>query len=107
MDEVVLEVRNGDEWNVVGTVSDVEPPGSISIHDTDVRQVYMFGWFEGVAGVWRSTLGTDLETPSFRTITTVGFEQLCALGDGPFELAGIVGDTHAQLRFRLHTTAPM
>ena len=99
MNEVLIEVNVHGDWKTVGSVSEVEPPGSIS-DETGGRQVYMFGWYEGVVGVWRSHLGIDAETPAFREITTTGFDRLADLAE-PYELTRVVRGEQQRLRFRL------
>lgn len=68
MREVVVEIEKPDgEWHRVGSVSEVEPPGSISSDDPAGRNVYVFGWHQGRVGVWH-VWGVDLATPAFRQV---------------------------------------
>jgi hypothetical protein len=79
--EVVLEFDAPEGWRRLGSVSDAEPPGSIS-SDGPPRQVYLFGWLDGSPGVWRSVAGIDVETPAIREVSTLGLERLADLSDG-------------------------
>lgn len=98
----VVEVSVGDHaghWKVIGEISEPEPCGSMSSHEPEGRQVYMFGWRDDKPGVWRSVRGFDVENPAFREVNAIDLEQLSDLAE-PFEL-----DVHHErlgvLRLRL------
>jgi hypothetical protein len=102
--EVVLEVEDAPAvWRSLGSVAEVEPPGSISSNDPTGRQVYLFGWYDNGVGVWRSHGGFDAETPVVREITTTGFDRLADLTEGPYEMDWFVPNYGRQrARFRLN-----
>jgi hypothetical protein len=99
--EVLFEVRSSAGWTRVGSVSDVEPPGSFSSLEPTGRQVYMFGWYDERPGVWRSHGGVDSENPAVRAITTTGFDQLADLAAGPHEMDVWLAAGRRRVRFTL------
>lgn len=60
----------------------------------------MFGWLEGVPGVWESSAGADVETEAVRAIASLGFEQLSDLAE-PYEATIVRRGTPMQVRFTL------
>lgn len=96
--EVVMELKGPGGWVTIGSVAEVEPPGSISSDDRP-RQVYLFGWHQGTVGVWRSGGGLDVETPAFREIVSNHLELLSDLAK-PFQLSIRRGPTKAERRLR-------
>lgn len=99
MTQVVLELRDSRFcWVEIGSVAEADPPGSISSDDS-IRQVYMFGWFDGEVGVWQSRVGVDIENSVFRTIIAAQLDLLSDLSE-PFELTITRGPTKVQRRLR-------
>jgi hypothetical protein len=85
--EVVLEVRQPSGWHRVGSVSELEPPGSLHSEEPDgYRYVYLFGWWQDTPGVWISVGGVDVGNDAVREISTVGLRQLADLSEGPYGL---------------------
>jgi hypothetical protein len=95
--EVALDVQIGGEWRHVGGVAEVEPCGSLS-SDDGRREVIVFGFRDGTAGVWRSVGGLDAETTLGRTILTTGMEMLSDLSR-PLELTVWRNGQHVRARF--------
>lgn len=86
MKGIVIEVRRPTgEWAHVGSVSEMEPPGSMSSDTPLGRRVIMFGWYGGEPGVWESVGGVDMENVAVREIATAGFTRLSDLAE-PFEI---------------------
>jgi hypothetical protein len=98
--EVVLEVLGAPGWIRVGGVGPDEPPGSMSLNDWDGRDVVMFGWWEGIPGIWRSVGGVDVETGSWREIHSLGLEQLSDLAQPYVRDYGLAG-ARRRIRWRL------
>jgi hypothetical protein len=82
----ILEVKYGDSWRLIGSQTETDPPGSISsTSPSGEREVYMFGWWDGAPGVWRSSGGADVETSEIRFLMVEGeLEQLSDLTE-PWE----------------------
>lgn len=96
----MLDTRNpAGEWERLGSVSEVEPPGSISSRSGEAREVYVFGWLEGVCGVWRSVAGVDVENDAVREVTSLGFDLVSDLAQ-PLEMPVITMRGRVQVRFR-------
>jgi hypothetical protein len=102
MDEVLMEAQTAQGWTRIGSVSEVEPPGSLSHTGPGGRQVLMFGFYDGAAGVWESQLGFDVENSAVREITTLGLERLSDLAE-PFYLEVVRTGIRMPLRFTLRT----
>ena len=103
----MMEIESGSgDWIEVGSVAESEPCGSVSSHDPDGRQVLLFGFMDGAAGVWRSLAGVDVESVAVRVVHSTGFEQLSDLAE-PYErevALGIFtekGPTCKRVRWRL------
>jgi len=100
MDQVLMEVQRGDgTWRRVGSVSEVEPPGSISA-DAPHRRVLMFGWYQDRPGVWESRGGIDASTELARMITTTALDLLSDLAE-PYYVETYHRGLRMQLRFTL------
>jgi hypothetical protein len=104
---VQLDVELPDNgWSRVGQVAEGEPAGSFSDHG-DGRNVYVFGWLEGVGpGVWRSVGGVDVETPEFRSVHSLGFERVADLTVGPFEMQLSLARGPQRVRFSTGESEP-
>ncbi len=85
MREVVLEVKTTEGWEVVGGVSEVEPPGSFTSRSGDAREVYMFGFYEGGPGVWLSVGGWDTNNDAVREVHSLGWDRVSDLAE-PFRM---------------------
>lgn len=83
-EEVLVETLAPGGWVSIGTVSEVEPPGSMSSFDDEGRRVLVFGWWDGKPGVYQSRAGFDIETEAFRQIETLGLDLLSDLTE-PYE----------------------
>lgn len=99
--EVVLEAKGASGWVRAGSVGDAEPPGSLSSAEPNGRQVYIFGWWEGAPGVWRSHGGLDAGNDALRAITTSGFDRLADLTAGPHEMTVWLPTGPKSVRFTL------
>ena len=77
----------GQPWRPLPSVTPNGPPGSVSTDpDHGEREVYLFGWVDGAAGVWRSVAGFDVEVADVRLIATLeGLEQVSDLAE-PYEM---------------------
>lgn len=99
MTAVVVQVRRGGEWADAGAVPESQA-GSLSSDDPAGRQLFIFGWLDGVPGVWRSESGADLERGSIRLVLSDGVTRLADLsGGGWHELAIRRGADSIQVRF--------
>lgn len=96
---VALELHNGTRWMPAGSVDEYAPPGSLSSAEPAGRQVYVFGFIDGTAGVWRSIGGADIETPAARAIISAALVVLSDLAQ-PCEL-NITRRDGGALRVRL------
>ncbi len=102
---VLLEMKIDDIWTQIGSISEIEPSGSISNEEDDGRQVYMFGWHEGDGPcVWRSLGGSDLANDVIREISTLGLEKLADLKEGPYEMDFYRAAGSMPIRFRESST---
>lgn len=89
--EVTVELLVGDEVIPVGSVSEAEPPGSISSQELTGRRVFVFGWYEGEPGVWESH-GADIESSLARQLMSARLVKLSDLTES-YEQAIWRGDT--------------
>ena len=103
MREVILETEAEDGWSRIGSQSEVEPPGSFDTEGPVGREVILFGWYEGKAGVWQSRAGIDQANAAVRVIDSIGLDLLSDLAE-PYEFnrRGRLGVQ--RLRFRLEET---
>lgn len=102
MKVVLLEIQKDGEWRTIGSVSELEPPGSISSEEPGGRQVYSFGWLLGSGpGVWRSVAGADLENEAVRLVVSTGYEIVAELTDWPCELSWWRWGEGHPVRFRV------
>lgn len=101
MRRVTLELQDlAGRWVDAGAVAEAEPPGSLSSTPPgQARQVFVFGWWEGGPGVWRSQAGVDVASPAIREVHTSGLERLADLESGPFQMEVWVKRRAAQVRF--------
>lgn len=78
--ELVLEVWVPSEgWRESGRLTENDPLGTVS-SDEEPRQLYLFGWDNGVARVWRSVAGIDIADAAMRLVVpTHGLERLADL----------------------------
>lgn len=81
MRQVLMEAHLPGGWGRVGSVAEVEPPGSLSCDGPLGRRVLVFGWRDDQPGVWKSRGGMDIETEAFREIFTTGLERLSDLSE--------------------------
>jgi len=81
-----MEVQQpSGDWTRVGSVGEVEPPGSLSDEGPSGRRVLVFGWYQDSPGVWESRAGVDVETSAVRGIASVGLDRLSDLAE-PYHL---------------------
>lgn len=78
-----VEVNRIGEWRELESVG-ADLMGSIS-DLTHGRDVLLFGWHDGVPGVWRSTGGYDRELAGLRGVNSLGLELLSDLSE-PYEM---------------------
>ena len=91
--------RDGEHWDAVGpALGPDDMLGSFS-DLTSGRDVYMFGFRDGIPGLWRSMGGTDEEFGELRKTSTLGLEPISTLMT-PHEMV-IVHPTQGMLRIRL------
>ena len=91
--------KDGETWESVGPgVGPDDMLGSFS-DLTSGRDVYMFGFREGLPGLWRSMGGTDEEFGELRKTSTLGLEPISTLMQ-PHEMV-IVHPTAGMIRLRL------
>lgn len=84
MREVVVESLTPQGWTQIGSVSEVEPPGSMSSVDALGRRIIVFGWYQNKPGVYESRGGYDVESEAFRQIESLGLDPLSDLTQ-PYE----------------------
>lgn len=83
---VVLEAHGSPTWLPVGfPLTQDDAPASVTSDEPDGRQVYLFGWIAGAAGVWRSAAGIDVADSAVRVIASLDLRRLSTL-DEPYEL---------------------
>jgi hypothetical protein len=99
---VMMDVRGPLDWVRVGSVSEIEPCGSLSSDDPAGRQVYVFGFRDDTPGVWRAVGGVDVYNSAVRQIATTGLECLSDLAE-PYELEVVRAGHLVRLRFRVAT----
>ena len=80
----MVETLTPQGWAGIGSVSEVEPPGSMSTDSALGRRVIVFGWYQGKAGVYESRGGYDVESEAFRQIESLGLDLLSDLSQ-PYE----------------------
>lgn len=85
MTRLEVAIRRGDMWRVLGTIGDGDREGSMSSITPAGRQIYVFGWRDGLPGVWRSESGIDVETGDIRVVSSFGWEEISDLEE-PLEL---------------------
>ena len=91
--------KDGESWEAVGPgVGPDDMLGSFS-DVTSGRDVYLFGWRDGLPGLWRSIGGVDEEFGELRKTTTTGLEPVSTLMT-PYEMV-IVHPTQGMLKVRL------
>lgn len=92
----------GHQWRTLGVLTPESRPGSMSSIDPDGRQVYLFGWINGEAGVWRSDVGVDVEDHDLRLISTSKLSLVANPRYGPVEMVwNRPGEVPIPLRFTL------
>jgi hypothetical protein len=84
---IYMKPKGWDEWKRVDPpLGEDDPTGSMSSEPPEGdRDVFMFGFYEGAPGVWRSKLGLDIETAHIRALASVELEQLSDLAE-PYEV---------------------
>jgi hypothetical protein len=105
---VVFEMYADGEWQRVGSVSDIEPPGTFSTHTPTGRDVYAFGWHDGQGpAVWKSTGGFDVANEAVRALYSTGLEIVDLLDDEhSVHLEFQRGALALPVRFRYERAAP-
>jgi hypothetical protein len=88
----------GFTWTPTGEVGPDDMLGSFSDLFSG-RDVYLFGWREGIPGLWRAVGGVDQEVGELRKIETTGLEPVSDLIE-PHEMS-IVHPTAGAIRIRL------
>ena len=97
--KILCEVtKDGKTWAEAGRIGPNDMLGSFS-DLTSGRDVYMFGFRQGVPGLWRSIGGTDEEFGDLRKTSTFGLEDVSTLID-PHEMT-IVHPTQGMINIRL------
>lgn len=100
-----MEVQRGDgTWGPVGSVGEVEPPGSLSSDEAGGRRVILFGWYDDTPGVWESVAGADVETSAVRGIATLGLNRLSDLHE-PYYIEIYRRGLRMPVRFTLQETS--
>jgi hypothetical protein len=96
---VLLEAGVAGQWREGAAIRPGDALGSISRIEATGRQVYLFGFQDGVAGVWRSTGGIDRgDGTPVREVRSIGLDLVSDLAQ-PLELAASHG--RPAIRFRL------
>jgi hypothetical protein len=90
--------EDGQIWESTGSVGADDMLGSFS-DLTSGRDVYLFGWRDGVPGLWRAMGGADEQVGEFLKIETLGLEPVSDLID-PHEMV-IVHPNVGMIRIRL------
>jgi hypothetical protein len=98
---VFFEIYRAGNWRRMGALAEMEACGSVTSHDPDGRQVFLFGWLDGSPGVWRSVGGIDMANDAFREVHTLGLERLADLTTGPFERPLVTQAGTVRARWRL------
>lgn len=104
MRQVVCEVATTADgpWRQVGSVSEVESPGSMSSDGPGGRRVIIFGWYQDEPGVWESIGGLDLANDAVRQIMALdGIERLADLDERPYQLEVYRKGIRLNVRFTL------
>jgi hypothetical protein len=89
---------DGKEWVETGLVGPDDMLGSFT-DLTSGRDVYVFGWHDGMPGLWRAVGGTDEEFGELRKISTFDLELVTPLIN-PHEMI-IVHPSVGMIRVRL------
>lgn len=85
--EVVLELKDGGSWRLLGSVASFEPPGVVSDKTTEGRQVYVFGWRDGEGpAVWRSAAGGDVANAAVWLLHSERLDLVGDLAKAPYEM---------------------
>lgn len=96
----------GTGWTQLGTISVDEPPASIQNYASGRREIYLFGWYNGERGIWRSKAGADASNAAVRSVLSRELEHLSSL-DEPLEMLVQSQPTGPVLKVRFSaTTAP-
>jgi hypothetical protein len=90
--------RDGKEWMKTGEVGPDDILGSFS-DVTSGRDVYLFGFRDGVPGLWRAVGGSAEEFGELRKVSTYDLELVSPLFQ-PHEMV-VVHPTQGMLRIRL------
>jgi hypothetical protein len=102
---VIFELDLGG-WQQLGALEEMETCGSISSHEPGGRQVILFGWIDGVPGVWRAD-GFDVANDAIREIHAFSpLERLADLAAGPYEREVRTKAGPARARWRLVREEP-
>lgn len=84
---MVLQVFSADGWRKAQKTLEEKgatPLGSLSsCGGAGPRELYIFGWLNGVAGVWRSLGGVDVEVGPLRAVMATGGLELLHQFSGP------------------------
>lgn len=99
---VIFEAYQDGCWKRIAALAEMEPCGSVTSHDPDGRQVFLFGWLDSMPGVWRSVGGLDVSNDAVREVRpALGLERLADLTTGPFERSLVAGAGTVRARWRL------
>lgn len=84
---IFMQPHGHSEWHRVDpALTPQDPTGSMSSEPPEGdRDLFMFGFYEGAPGVWRSKAGVDIETSDVRAMVSTGLERLSDLSE-PFEV---------------------
>lgn len=107
MREVAVEILTPAGWTGIGSVSEAEPPGSMSSVDAlGRRSIIVFGWYRNKPGVYESRGGYDIENEAFRQIESLALDPLSDLTQ-PYEF-DITRPGHTmRVRCSLALTCPL
>lgn len=81
--KIKIEVTQGQGWSQVGEITQGEVMGSMT-DCTHGRDVLLFGFQNGMPGVWKSPFGFDYQLGELRGVTAIGLEELSDLIE-PYE----------------------
>lgn len=82
--KIRVEAKQNEDWIELEPVGPRDMLGSVT-DETNGRDLLLFGWQDGVPGLWRAVGGTDQEFGQLRRIETLGLELISDLAE-PYEV---------------------
>lgn len=95
-----VDAQAGGTWRPVGVFTENDPMGSVSSTTPDGRRVFLFGWRDGLPGVWESH-GADITATTVRIVMHGKLDLLADLTAGEHTMPVWLSGREYLMRFVL------